>query len=139
MGLIFLGAGWLWGISFPINKNLWTSSFVLWTSGISLIVFALCFCAIDILGYTRWAIPFKIFGLNALFIFIFHVLLLKVQSMFMLPLSNGVPDVLRVVIADYFFGSYGQENAGLLYALVFLCINFLVAAFLYKRKIFIKL
>lgn len=138
-GLIFLLAGWLWSYSFPINKNLWTSSFVLWTSGISLIVFALCFYIIDISGYTKWSLPFKIFGMNALFIFIFHVLLLKIQSAFTAPLRDGTSDYLRVAIADYFFGGFRPENASLFYALAFLVLNFLVAAFLYKRKIFFKL
>ena len=85
-GCVFLVLGWLWGYSFPINKSLWTSSFVLWTGGYALITFALCFWIIDILGYTKWTLPLKIFGMNALFAFIFHVLLLKIQSMFSFPL-----------------------------------------------------
>lgn len=139
IGLLFLLLGWVWGYSFPINKNLWTSSFVLWTSGISLLLFACCFYIIDVLAYTRWAIPFKILGMNALFIFIFHVILLKTQSFFQLPLGNGDTENMRVALANYLFGGLGQENAGLLYALVFLFLNFLVAVFLYKRKIFFKL
>lgn len=139
MGGVFLCVGWLWGYSFPINKNLWTSSFVLWVGGISLIVFALCFYIIDIAGYIKWSLPFKIFGMNALFIFIFHVLLLKIQSVFTAPLPNGTSDNLRAVIADSLFGMFSQQNAGLLYAVVFLFLNFLVAAFLYQRKIFFKL
>ncbi len=139
MGMVFLGLGWAWGYYFPINKNLWTSSFVLWTGGVSLIVFAFCFYIIDVWGYSKWALPFKIFGMNALFIFIFHVLLLKMQFIFRLPLPDGNSANAMVVITDYLFGGFSQENAGLLYALVFLFLNFLVAAFLYKRKIFFKL
>lgn len=138
-GCIFLLLAWVWSYSFPINKNLWTSTFVLWTSGVSLIVFALCFYIVDVCGYSKWAVPFKIFGMNALFIFIFHVLLLKVQSIFNLPISDGTFDNARVAISDYLFGNFSQENAGLLYALVFLFLNFLVAAFLYRRKIFFKI
>jgi predicted acyltransferase len=138
-GIAFIMLGWLWSYSFPLNKHLWTSSFVLWTSGISLITFAWCFFIIDVLGRSKWALPFKIFGLNALFIFIIHVLLLKLQAIFSLPLPNGTYDNVRVVIADYLFGSFSQENASLLYALVFLFLNFLIAAYLYKKKIFFKL
>ncbi|MCW8400306.1 heparan-alpha-glucosaminide N-acetyltransferase domain-containing protein [Legionella sp. PATHC038] len=139
VGLLSLLIAWIWSYSFPINKNLWTSTFILWSSGFSLIVFGLCFFVIDVLGYTKWSIPFKIFGMNALFIFIFHVVLLKIQSMFVFHLPDGSQDVLRVVIAEYLFGTFSQENAGLFYAIVFLFLNFLVAAFLYRRKIFIKI
>ncbi|MCW8472090.1 heparan-alpha-glucosaminide N-acetyltransferase domain-containing protein [Fluoribacter gormanii] len=139
MGILSLLLAWIWSCYVPINKNLWTSSFVLWSSGFSLIVFGLCFFIIDVLGYTKWSLPFKIFGMNALFIFIFHVILLKVQSMFVFTLPNGSQDVLRVAISEYLFGRFGPENAALFYALLFLFLNFLVAAFLYRRKIFFKI
>lgn len=138
-GCVFLLLGWFWGFSFPINKNLWTSSFVLWTGGWALIVFAWCFLIIDILGYTKWALPLKIFGMNALFAFILHVTLLKIQSMFYLPLKNGNLDNLRAVIADHLFGSWGTQNAALFYSIIFLFLNFLVVAFLYRYKIFIRI
>lgn len=139
MGFLFLVIAWIWSDYFPINKYLWTSSFVLWSSGFSLIVFGLCFFIIDVLGYIKWSLPFKIFGMNALFIFIFHVILLKIQFMFVLPLPDGTTDFLRVVIAEYLFGRFSPQNAGLFYALLFLLLNFLVAVFLYRRKIFLKL
>ncbi|MFJ1267722.1 acyltransferase family protein [Legionella lytica] len=138
-GLLFLLLGWLWSYSFPINKNLWSSSFVLWVGGISLWGFALCFYVIDILGYSKWALPFKIFGMNALLIFLFHVLLLKLQAVFTVTMPNGASDNLRVAISEYLFGSFSQENAGLFYSFVFLFLNFLFAAFLYRRKMFFKL
>lgn len=139
VGLLFMSLGWVWSYNFPFNKNLWTSSFVLWTSGVSLIVFGLCFFIIDILGYSRWSLPFKILGMNALFIFVFHVLLIKIQSFFIVTLPNGTHDFLRAAIADYLFSNFSSPNAGLIYSLAFLFLNFLVAAFLYWRKIFIKI
>jgi predicted acyltransferase len=138
-GIMFLILAWIWGYSFPINKKLWTSTFVLWSGGFSLIVFGLCFLSIDILGFTKWSLPFKILGMNALLIFIIHVILLKIQSMFMVTMPNGADDYLRVAIADYLFGHFSTQNAGLFYSLLFLFLNFLIAAFLYKRKIFFKL
>lgn len=138
-GCAFLFLGWFWGYSFPINKSLWTSSYVLWTAGCALLTFALCFWIIDILGYAKWTLPLKIFGMNALFAFIFHVLLLKIQSMFSFPLRNGTLDNSRAAIADHLFGSFGPQNAALFYSLTFLFLNFLVVAFLYKRKIFIRI
>jgi len=69
----------------------------------------------------------------------FHAILLKIQSMFVLPLPDGSQDVVRVAIAEYLFGNFSLENAGLFYSILFLLFNFLVAAFLYRRKIFIKI
>lgn len=139
IGCVFLFLGWFWGYSFPINKDLWSSSFVLWTSGYALVVFALCFLIIDILGYSRWSLPFKIFGMNALFAFVLHVILLKIQSMFYLPLKNGTEDNFKVVVTDYLFGGFAVQNAALFYSICFLFLNFLVVAVLYRYKVFIRI
>lgn len=139
IGSIFLLLGWVWDFSFPINKNLWTSSFVLWSSGLALITFAFCFLIVDILNYTKWALPLKIFGMNALFAFTFHVILLKLQFAFYFHLSDGTSGNLKTKITDSLFGMYSNPNAALLYSLIFLFLNFLVVSYLYKRKIFIKI
>ncbi|KTD60862.1 acyltransferase family protein [Legionella shakespearei] len=139
MGGLFLLLGGLWDSTFPINKNLWTSSFVLWTSGYALITFALCFLIIDIWNVTKWALPLKIFGMNALFAFVLHVLLLKLQFIFYYPLSTGKTGNLKATITDYFFSSFSEPNAALFYSLAFLLLNFIVVTFLYRRKIFIRI
>lgn len=139
VGTLFLILGWVWGYSFPINKSLWTSSFVLWTSGCSLILFACCFGMIDILGYQKWALPFKIFGMNALFVFIVHVLLLKTLFAFSVSLHDGTVMSLRAFTARFLFAQYAEPNASLFYGLTFLALNFLLAAVLYQRKIFIRI
>ncbi|HKJ93824.1 MAG TPA: DUF5009 domain-containing protein, partial [Longimicrobiales bacterium] len=65
-GAVGLALGWLWGLVFPINKSLWTSSYVLFTSGFALVLLAACYWAIDIRGWRRWATPFVAFGMNAI-------------------------------------------------------------------------
>ncbi|KGP63589.1 membrane protein [Legionella norrlandica] len=138
-GFLFLLLGWLWGDSFPINKNLWTSSFVLWTSGMALLVFAFCFLMIDRLQIKKWSWFFKVFGMNALFAFVFHVILIKLQYAFRVTLSNG--DVVSSIIfmKNYLFGGFSNHNAALLYSICFLFLNFLVVLILYKRNIFIRI
>ncbi|HTN68444.1 MAG TPA: DUF5009 domain-containing protein [Dysgonamonadaceae bacterium] len=69
-GLILLGVAQLWNLDFPINKNLWSSSFVLHTGGISLLFMSLFYYIIDVLGYTRWAFFFKVIGMNSILIYI---------------------------------------------------------------------
>lgn len=139
MGFIFIVLGWFWNLSFPINKNLWTSSFVLWSSGYALIIFALCYLIIDILNYRKWTLPLKIFGMNAIFAFVFHVILLKIQFAFYFKLKYGKTGNLKAMLTEYFFGQYSYPNSALLYSIAFLLVNFLVVSYLYKRKIFIRI
>ncbi|HEV8082284.1 MAG TPA: DUF5009 domain-containing protein [Chitinophagaceae bacterium] len=68
-GIIFIGLGWLWNYDFPINKNLWTSSFVLNVGGISLVLLSLFYYIIDVLGYRRWSFFFRVIGMNSILIY----------------------------------------------------------------------
>jgi predicted acyltransferase len=70
VGIIFLVLAQIWNLDFPINKNLWTSSFVLNVGGISLLLMALFYYVIDILGYKKWAFFFKVIGMNSILIYI---------------------------------------------------------------------
>jgi len=68
-GLACLLFGYLWGFAFPINKNLWSSSFVLFAGGWSLLLLALFYLVIDVWGYTRWAFFFVVIGMNSILIY----------------------------------------------------------------------
>ena len=68
-GIIFLVLAQLWNFDFPINKNLWTSSFVLNTGGFSLLLLALFYYIIDVLGYIKWAFFFRVIGMNSILIY----------------------------------------------------------------------
>lgn len=137
-GCVFLIVAWVGSYSFPINKNLWTSTFVLWTSGWAALLFAFVYLLIDVYGVKRWSLAFKILGMNALFLFIVHVLLLKMQFAIKLQLANGQVMNAQRAIAYYLFGNLGPENSALLYSLAFLLLNFCFAVFLYRRKLFIS-
>ncbi len=69
-GVLFLLLAQLWDIIFPINKNMWSSSFVLHTSGLSLLLLALFFYIIDVRGYKNWAFFFKVIGMNSILVYI---------------------------------------------------------------------
>jgi len=68
-GIISLGLAQLWNLDFPINKNLWTSSFVLQVGGWSLLLLSLFYYVIDVLGYRKWAFYFKVIGMNSILIY----------------------------------------------------------------------
>ncbi len=69
VGIIFLVPAQIWNLVFPINKNLWTSSFVLHVGGISLLLLALFYFIIDVLGYKKWAFFLKVIGMNSILIY----------------------------------------------------------------------
>lgn len=70
VGVILIGLAQLWSLDFPINKNLWSSSFVLHTGGISLLFMSFFYYVIDVLGYKQWAFFFKVIGMNSILIYI---------------------------------------------------------------------
>jgi predicted acyltransferase len=69
-GVASLFVGWVWSFNFPIIKNIWSSSFVLWAGGWSLLLLALFYWVIDVKGYQRWAFFFKVIGMNAITIYL---------------------------------------------------------------------
>jgi predicted acyltransferase len=69
-GVASLFVGWVWSSNFPIIKNIWSSSFVLWAGGWSLLLLALFYWIIDVRGYQRWSFFFKVIGMNAITIYL---------------------------------------------------------------------
>jgi predicted acyltransferase len=69
-GLVLLLLGWLWGFVFPINKTLWTSSFVLFAGGWSLLLLAVFYQVTDIWQFRNWCMPFVWLGMNSILIYV---------------------------------------------------------------------
>ncbi|HMP32049.1 MAG TPA: hypothetical protein PKD85_20760, partial [Saprospiraceae bacterium] len=127
--------GVFWHYIFPINKPIWSSSYVLVTSGLATIVFSICLYIFDILKIKKWTLPFDVFGTNAIAAYF----LAGILSFIFYDLPFG-PKSLN----SHFFNSLTSlglmaEMASLLYALLFVSIIFALVYALYKRKIFIKL
>ena len=69
VGVVLLLLGLLWDMDFPINKRLWTSSFVVYVGGWSLILLSIFYFIIDVLGWKKWSFPFIIIGINSIVIY----------------------------------------------------------------------
>lgn len=130
--------GWVWGFVFPINKALWTSSYVLWTGGLAILTFAFCYWLIEIKLWKRWSKPFEIFGVSALTAYILHVLFLKIQAMISIPLADGTSVNLRLFITQALFPLSELKLASLLYAITYTLFWFVILMFLYQKKLAIK-
>ncbi|MGI8637052.1 MAG: acyltransferase family protein, partial [Segetibacter sp.] len=69
-GIVSLALAMLWNLDFPINKNMWSSSFVLLTTGLSLLLLSAFYYIIDVRGYKSWAFFFKVIGMNSILIYL---------------------------------------------------------------------
>jgi predicted acyltransferase len=69
-GIAALALGWIWGLVFPINKALWTSSFVLWAGGWSFLLLAVFYWIVDVRGWSGWTYPLRVVGANSIAVYV---------------------------------------------------------------------
>jgi predicted acyltransferase len=132
--------GYVWDAWLPINKLLWTSSFVVMTTGMALQMLGLLQWCVRMRDFEHWLRPLQIAGVNALFFYVFAQSLQRVLVFGRVRGEDGLPVRLRVLIYDHFFAPWVSGKLGaLLYTLVFMAICFGVIYVLYRKKIFIKL
>ncbi|MGP0020091.1 MAG: acyltransferase family protein [Candidatus Sulfotelmatobacter sp.] len=139
-GGIGLVLGRTWGIWFPINKNLWTSSYVLFSAGFALVCLALCYWATDIRGWRgAWSKPFLIFGRNAIAAFIVAWFFDVLQFVFNFR-RNGQIENSHDYIFRRFFAPLGSPSfASLLFSLAFVLLCLLPIWLMDRKKIFLKI
>jgi predicted acyltransferase len=138
-GAICIAVGWAWNPFFPINKALWTSSYVLFTGGLALQFLALCYWVIDIKGYRRWARPFEVFGVNAIALYVVADLIAELLGLINLTGADGSKISLGSWIYEDLFASWASPvNASLAFAVVFVLVCLGLMWILYRRKIFVK-
>ncbi|MDT7807972.1 MAG: hypothetical protein QOJ70_1785 [Acidobacteriota bacterium] len=131
--------GWIWNYWFPINKALWTSSYVLFAAGLALQMLALCYWLVDVKGYRRWAKPFIIFGTNALALYFLAELFANVIGVVSFASAGGGRIALQTLIYDNLFASWAApKNASLAFAICTVLFWLGVMSLLYRRRIFIK-
>jgi predicted acyltransferase len=121
-GLALAGAaatvvGAAWSLTFPLNKSLWTSSYAVLTSGLALLTFALCYWAVELRGWRRWAAPFVVLGVNALAVYFLSQL--TAQLLVWLRVDASVP--LKRFLFEHVFAPWATPvNASLAYAATYL-------------------
>jgi len=136
---VLTAIGWSWGFWFPINKSLWTSSYVVYTAGLALCFLGFCYWLIDIKGYRRWAKPFVIFGVNALALFVFSGLMAKLLGLIKVTGAEGKEISLQKWIFDSIFLPIASPiNASLMFAVSFILLWLFLMWLLYRKRIFIK-
>jgi len=138
IGIICLLIGWNWGLFFPINKKLWTSSYVLFTTGWAIVLLAGCYQLIEVRELRRWGKPWEILGLNAIFIFVASVLGLKLMAKIQISTGETAISLYNWIYQNLFASWAGEMNGSLLFALVTLLFWWAIAYFMYQKNWFFK-
>lgn len=139
-GTIALAVGWSWSLQFPLNKSLWTSSYVIYTTGLALLTLGACYWLIDIKQMKWWTKPFVIFGVNALALFVFSGIFARLLGMLRVAGPDAGKDItLQQWIFQNLFLSWASPiNASLAYAVTFILFWLFLMWLLYRKNIFIK-
>ncbi|MBS9384850.1 MAG: acyltransferase family protein [Dolichospermum sp. BR01] len=137
-GLCCLVIAIIWDVSFPINKKIWTSSYVLFTCGWALMLLAACYELIEVRLIKRWSKPFEIMGLNAIALFVASVFLIKITAKTQLGTGETAVSIYNWIYQNIFASWAGNFNGSFLFAFVTLLFWYGVAVLMYQKRWFIK-
>jgi len=138
-GIAGMALGLLWDLAFPINKNLWTSSYVAFTGGAAAAMLAACYWLIDIRGWRTWARPFVILGMNAIALFVLSGLLAKLLGLITWQSGEGRTVSLHGYVFGHWFAPLASpRNASLLFALAHLAIMFAALCWLHRKRLYLR-
>lgn len=139
-GVVLLAAGALLDRWLPINKNLWTSSYVLLMAGWSMVFMAGLYWLIEVRNWRRWAAPLVMYGMNAIVLFVLAGLVGKLLYLVRWPgTGEGTVVTLKGYLYQAFFLPYASPpNASLLFAVAFVLGHLVVAWVMWRRKWFVK-
>ena len=133
-GVFMVIGGWCWGYVFPLNKALWTSSYVVYASGFDLLILSVLIVIIDICSLQKWSYFFEVFGRNPLFMYILSwvlAVLLGIIRLGGLSLKGGI-------YKQCFVSWLTPKNASLGFALVFMLLVWGVGYWMDKRKMYLR-
>ncbi len=139
-GNLGLAVGAVMNVWCPINKSLWSSSYVVFTAGMALNFLAVCYWLIDCKGYRRWAKPFVIYGTNPIVAYELSSLMTKVMLLGKVTTSAGARvDWQQYLLTHVFLPFAAPRMASLLYALTYVVLWLGISAVLYRHRIVIKM
>jgi predicted acyltransferase len=139
-GLAATGLGILWGLFFPINKPLWTSSYVLYTAGLAMLVLSLIYLIADVGKLQKWGMPLMVFGTNTIFSYFLAGVWTKLMLYVIKIPSGDTP----ISFYNWFYEKVcvpvaGNMNGSLLFAIIQVMIIWGISYILYRKKVFIRL
>ncbi|MBQ8224067.1 MAG: DUF1624 domain-containing protein [Bacteroides sp.] len=139
VGTILTFSGLLLEYGCPINKKIWSPTFVLTTCGLASSLLALLIWIIDVKGYKKWCTFFESFGVNPLFMYVLGGVLGILFSCIRIPWGEGTISIHSLIYKEMYLSWMDTTTASLAYAITFVAINWCIGYQLYKRKIYIKI
>jgi len=136
-GIVGIAVGELWGFWFPINKSLWTSSYVMLTAGLALVVLAACYWLVEVRDRRRWAIPFAVLGVNALILFFLSTLMARLLSI--IKVGPEARSLQTVLFESVFAPLASPVNASLAYALAYVALWWAIVWMLYRWNVRLRI
>jgi predicted acyltransferase len=140
-GIAAVVAGMAWGQVFPINKYLWSSSYVLYTTGWAMMILSICVYVIDARKCRIWSKPFCVLGLNPLFIYVLSIVWVKIL-LYLVKITKSDGSFLsgyQWIFSKGFLPFAGCYGGSLLFAAGNVFLFWIIALYLYRRKIFVSL
>jgi predicted acyltransferase len=132
--------GQMWGVVFPINPSLWSSSFAVFSAGVASLVLAACYWAVDVKGWRGWTRPLAVLGSNALTLYVLSSVLQGTLASISIDSSDGrrIPAG-QLAYVRFFAPVASPETASLLYAFVSLLLLSGLLVWMYRRRVLIRL
>ena len=135
-GALALAVGSIWDFWFPINKGIWTSSYVVFTAGAASVLLGVMYWIMEVWGRKRWAKPFVVYGMNAIAVFVASGLLARLMGIWRI----GEETSAKAWIYGHLFASWADPtNASLAFALTYILFWLALIWMLYWRRVFIKI
>ncbi|WP_370457521.1 acyltransferase family protein [Rufibacter sp. XAAS-G3-1] len=137
-GVICTCLGLIWDLHFPINKSLWTSSYVLYTSGLAMLGLGMCYWLIDVKGYQKFTTPFLVYGVNAITVFFLSGLIPRILGMIKVNTPTGEVDSKTYLYESFYTPHLSPYNASLAWALTWIFFWMVILWIMYRKNIIIK-
>ncbi|AKQ47075.1 N-acetylglucosamine related transporter, NagX [Rufibacter radiotolerans] len=137
-GVICTCLGLIWDLHFPINKSLWTSSYVLYSGGLAMLGLGLCYWLIDVKGYRKLTTPFLVYGVNAITVFFLSGLIPRIMGMIKVDTPGGEVDSKTYLYNAFYTTWLSPYNASLAWALTWIFFWMVILYVMYRKNIIIK-
>ena len=140
IGNLGLLAGWTFDTWFPMNKSIWTSSYVIYTSGMALIFLGICYHTIEVLNWRKWTKPFVLYGMNSITVFMLSGFVGRLMAIIKFTNDDGTKTSLATVLYNALFTSWlPPMTASLTWAFTWITGFLVLMWFMDKKKIYIKI
>ena len=140
IGNLGLLAGWTFDTWFPMNKSIWTSSYVIYTSGMALIFLGICYYTIEVLNWRKWTKPFLLYGMNSITVFMLSGFVGRLMAIIKFTNDDGTQTSLGQILYGALFTSWlPTMTASLTWAFSWITGFLVLMWFMDKKKIYIKI